>query len=78
MGEALQFPDQQPEQLSPLDSLIINALKHIRRHHGIDGFDQAARRLLTVIAAVVAHECGRERLMGMFDSIEDVQRITGH
>ncbi len=83
MGQVITFPKRQDAplqsatrrgRLTALESIVLCALRSIRNRRGPKAFDKAASRLMFTVAAVIAYEQGRERLLRALDEINEVSR----
>jgi hypothetical protein len=55
-----------------LNRKVIDELRVIHDSVGLDAFDTAAANVVIAVAAVLAHECGHDRLIRLLDLVEDV------
>jgi hypothetical protein len=73
MGEVIQMPRRvRAEHVAcGLQNAVVETLCAIQASAGNEAFDRAALRIMTATASVLAHVCGREHVINLFDLIEN-------
>jgi hypothetical protein len=74
MVKVLQVPRRQRAKrvARDLNYVVIESLRSVLKHGGVDAFDKAAGHVITAVAAIVARERGYRRALAVLDTIRAI------
>jgi hypothetical protein len=74
MVKVLQVPRRQRAErvARDLNYVVIESLRSVLKHGGVDAFDKAAGHVITAVAAIVARERGYRHALAVLDTIRAI------
>jgi ribulose kinase len=70
MSKPLQVPRRQRAErvARDLNYVVIESLRSVLEHGGVDAFDKAAGHVITTVTAIVARERGYQRALAVLEA----------